>query len=135
VKQKYLYLLALLSGLILSLAWPMHGFPFLLLFGFVPLFFIEDYFHNNKGQINKYAIFKYLYIAFFTWNILTTWWILNSTIFGAIMAILLNSFFMAIVFFINIKIADQALDNIYAEFNFSNLISTQQKLSKLKKEQ
>lgn len=100
MKQKYLYLLALLSGLILSLAWPMHGFPFLLLFGFVPLFFIEDYFHNNKGQINKYAIFKYLYIAFFTWNILTTWWILNSTIFGAIMAILLNSFFMAIVFFI-----------------------------------
>ena len=40
----------------------------------------------------------YSYPAFFTWNLLTTWWIVNSTVVGAVMAIVINSFFMAVVF-------------------------------------
>jgi len=98
MKKVHLYLLSLLSGLILSLAWPMYGFPFLLFIGFIPLLFIIDHLDKYKHNFHKYSIFQFSYIAFFTWNLLTTWWIWNSTIFGAIMAVLLNSLFMAIVF-------------------------------------
>ncbi len=100
MKRKHLFLLSLLSGLILSLGWPMYGFPFLLFFGFVPLLFIIDALDKNPERHHKYSIFQYAYLAFFTWNLLTTWWIWNSTIFGAVMAVLLNSLFMALVFMI-----------------------------------
>ncbi len=99
-KKIHLYLLSILSGLILSLGWPMHGFPFLLFFGFVPLLFIIDHLDANRQKFHKYSIFQFSYVAFFTWNLLTTWWIWNSTEFGAIMAVLLNSLFMALVFMI-----------------------------------
>jgi len=100
MKKAHLYLLSLLSGVILSLAWPMYGFPFLLFIGFIPLLFIIDHLDEYKQNFHKYSIFQFSYIAFFTWNLLTTWWIWNSTIFGAIMAVLLNSLFMAIVFMV-----------------------------------
>lgn len=78
----------------------MYGFPYLLFFGFVPLLFIEDHIFKNRLDFHKYSLMKYAYVAFVIWNLLTTWWIWNSTIFGAIMAVLLNSLFMAIVFWI-----------------------------------
>lgn len=100
MKKIHLILLSVLSGVILSLGWPMYGFPFLLFFGFVPLLFIVDHLDANRQAFHKYSIFQFAYLAFFTWNLLTTWWIWNSTIFGAIMAVLLNSLFMSIVFMI-----------------------------------
>jgi apolipoprotein N-acyltransferase len=99
-KTVNLYFLSVLSGVILSLGWPMNGFPFLLFFGFVPLLFVIDYIDSHRDFFHKYSIFQYSYVAFFTWNLFTTWWIWNSTIFGAIMAVLLNSLFMAMVFVI-----------------------------------
>ena len=98
MKKIYLFLLAIASGLILSAGWPMNGFPFLLFAGFVPLLFVEDYISRFRENFNKFSVFSYAYITFFIWNLLTTWWIWNSTIFGAIMAVILNSLFMAIVF-------------------------------------
>jgi len=98
MKKIYLFLLAVASGLILSAGWPMNGFPFLLFAGFVPLLFIEDYINRFRGNFNKFSMLTYSYVAFFIWNLLTTWWIWNSTIFGAIMAVILNSLFMAMVF-------------------------------------
>lgn len=100
MKPKHLYFLSILAGIILSLGWPMHGIPYLLFFGFVPLLFIEEHIYQNQKDFHKYSILKYAYVAFVIWNLLTTWWIWNSTIFGAIMAVLLNSLFMAIVFWI-----------------------------------
>ncbi len=100
MKKLQLYILSILSGLILSLGWPMYGFPFLLFFGFVPLLFIIDHLDENRQKYHKYSIFQFGYVAFFTWNLLTTWWIWNSTAFGAVMAVLLNSLFMALVFMI-----------------------------------
>ncbi|MCF8365640.1 MAG: apolipoprotein N-acyltransferase [Bacteroidales bacterium] len=100
MKKVHLYLLSVLSGVILSLGWPMHGFPFLLFLGFVPLLFIIDHLDEHHQKFHKYSIFQFSYLAFFIWNSLTTWWIWNSTIFGAVMAVLLNSLFMAIVFMV-----------------------------------
>jgi len=91
--------LAILSGVLLSLSWPTLGFPYLIFFAFVPLFIIEKQnVENAHGVLRKTLIYSYL--AFFIWNLATTWWIWNSTEFGAIVAIILNSFFMALVWLV-----------------------------------
>jgi len=92
-------LLALLSGLLLSLGWPANGFSFLLLLALVPLLFIEDNLCADKNNNSRFAILPYAYITFFLWNALTTWWIFYSTLPGAIMAVVFNSLFMSLVFF------------------------------------
>ncbi len=98
MKKYKLFLGSLLSGLIFTAAWPEKGFPVLLFFAFVPLLFIEDYIYRNKARFNALCFLGYTYLGFFVWNLLTTWWIWNSTSFGAIIAIVCNSFFMAFVF-------------------------------------
>lgn len=89
-------LLSILSGVLLSLAWPANGFPYLIFLAFIPLLQIE----NETSKQSKRAllgIFGYSYLSLFLWNLLTTWWIWNSTSIGAIMALLLNSLFMSLV--------------------------------------
>ncbi len=90
--------MAILSGLLLSVSWPVSGFPFLLFIAFVPLLYIEDFIAKNKHNFIKSSVFFYSYITFFIWNLLTTWWIYYSTFFGAVMAVVCNALFMAIVF-------------------------------------
>lgn len=98
MKRYHIVLLSLLSGLLFTLAWPINGIPTLLFTAFVPLLIIEDYFRNRNNQYSVFAIIPYLLPAFFTWNLLTTWWIVNSTFVGAALAIVLNSIFMTFWF-------------------------------------
>jgi len=95
IKKKYLYLLSLISGLLLTFGWPANGFPLLLFFGFIPILFIEDYIFNNKNLFNRFSFFWYAIISMIIWNTLTTYWIYYSTAVGVVFAILLNSLFMA----------------------------------------
>lgn len=98
LRKWHLALLASLSGLLLAFSWPTKGFPGLLFIAWVPLFFIEQYFFEHKDRNGNWSLFIWVYLAFFIWNALTTWWIWNSTKVGSIAAIILNSLFMAIVF-------------------------------------
>ncbi len=98
MKKKHLILLSILSGLILTFAWPERGFPGLLFFGLIPLLIIENQIFNNPKNFRRLSVLYFSYPAFFIWNGLTTWWIYNSTGIGAILAIVLNSLFMAIIF-------------------------------------
>ncbi|MEI7726701.1 MAG: apolipoprotein N-acyltransferase [Bacteroidota bacterium] len=97
-RKSHLILLSLLSGAILSLGWPERGFPGLLFIGLVPLLMVEDQMFRLPEKFVKFSALFYAYPGFFLWNLLTTWWIVNSTFVGALMAIVLNSLFMAIVF-------------------------------------
>ncbi|MEI6898780.1 MAG: apolipoprotein N-acyltransferase [Bacteroidota bacterium] len=90
--------MSLVSGGLLSLAWPERGFPGFLFIGFVPLLWIENHLFENRTLYRKLSAFYYSYPAFLAWNGLTTWWICNSTGIGAIMAVILNSMFMALIF-------------------------------------
>ncbi|MBN3036562.1 MAG: apolipoprotein N-acyltransferase [Bacteroidales bacterium] len=94
MRKYHLLLLSLLSGLLFAAAWPEKGFPGFLFLSFVPLLIIEDYFLTHKYDFNKFSIFFYSYPAFFFWNLLTTWWIWNSTP-VAVMAWILNAMFMS----------------------------------------
>lgn len=88
--------LALLSGILLALSWPARGFPFLIFFAFVPLFWMEDRALSRRYQVRTAGVFLYFWLAFGVFNLLTTWWILHATLPGMIAAVLLNSLFMAI---------------------------------------
>lgn len=98
MKRYQLLLLSVVSGLILSAGWPANGFAPLLFLGFVPLLLIENHFRENRAENSPFSIFWYIFPAFVIWNILTTYWIYNSTLEGAIAAIFLNSLFMGTVF-------------------------------------
>ena len=98
MKKTSLLLLSIASGLIFSLSWPMGGFPGLIFFAFIPLFFLEDELANNKDKYHTWHALFYSYPAFFVWNLLTTWWIYNSSLFGVSMALFFNSLFMSLVF-------------------------------------
>ena len=90
------YLLAILSGLLLSFAWPIDGFTYLIFFSFVPLFFIQkDLKESNKKSRLRFFFFSYL--AFFIFNIITTYWVYFASPFGSIAAFILNSLFMALI--------------------------------------
>lgn len=98
MKKSSLLLLSLLSGLIFALSWPMRGFPGLIFFAFIPLLYLEDELQRRKADFHIYHALLLSYPGFFIWNLLTTWWIYNSTGFGVTMAVLFNSLFMSLVF-------------------------------------
>ncbi len=93
--NRYL-LLALATGLLLALSWPARGFPFISFFAFIPLLFLEEEFFRQRKTRHALSFTMYAWISFFVFNLLTTWWILFATIPGMIVAVLLNSIFMTI---------------------------------------
>jgi apolipoprotein N-acyltransferase len=104
VKTYQLYLLALLSGLLLTFAWFPHGFVPLIFIGFVPLLILERQVFVAPGKYPVLTLFACSYLAFFTWNILTTWWVKNASFGGAALAILCNALLMSAVFLIVHKV-------------------------------
>lgn len=104
IKPNYL-LLCLFSAILLSAGWLFHLSIFIF-FAFVPLLQLED---SLSKQINlpkrKLKLFGYVYLTFFIWNILTTWWVCLASVGGGIVAFVFNSLFMSIIFviFSNLK--------------------------------
>ena len=85
--------LALLTGGLLTAAWPTWGIAPLVFIGLVPLLLLED----RIAQGEKGRLFWLSFLAFLVWNVASTWWIWNATP-AAIFAWLLNALFMTTVF-------------------------------------
>lgn len=83
-------LLSVLSGLLLFLAWPVTNITVTVFIAFIPLMMIE------QMQFSRLKFFGLIYLGMFTWNVTTTWWIWNSTMIGAWLAIVVNSLLMCI---------------------------------------
>jgi len=62
----------------------------LIFIAFVPLLMVAD-----KVQSRK-SFFGHIYLAMLLWNLLTTWWIINASMAGAVMAFIANSFLMSL---------------------------------------
>lgn len=127
MNKRLLLSLPVISGVLLALSWPANGFPILLFLGLVPLLLIEDHLLKNRIQHSTFHVFYRVFPAFVIWNALTTWWIYNSTFFGAVMATLVNSICMSLVFWAfhftrrNLKNPDQgymSLVFIWISFEF-----------------
>lgn len=92
--------LSLLSGLLLAFSWPEIGvFPFIF-FSFLPLFVLEGLVSNSDINKKGVIIFLYSFLSFLVFNIITTYWIYHSTLFGAAIAFIINSLLMATVFWL-----------------------------------
>ena len=99
IPKRILPLLPVISGLLLALSWPERGFPLLLLVAFVPLLILEDL-KRKDPAITRLSIYWMVFPAFLIWNALTTYWIYNSTLFGAAVATLLNTFCQSLMFWL-----------------------------------
>jgi apolipoprotein N-acyltransferase len=98
IRKSFTYTFAtLLSGVLLWLSWPEKGFTFLIFFALIPLFFVENIFTTRGKLLRPGKMFAHFFLGMLTWNLLTTWWIYNSTDVGSFVAIGLNSLFMAII--------------------------------------
>ena len=89
---------SLISGLLLASAWPVNGITPLIFVSLIPLLFVEDIISKDNLGKKNLRLFFYSYVAFLTWNIATTWWIVYTTLPGAIFANLANSSFYSIIF-------------------------------------
>ena len=89
-------LLSIATGILLALSWPARGIPLLAFVALVPLLWVEDHFHAERKHSRLTRMFVHAWLAFFVFNLLTTWWIMFATIPGMLVAVLLNPVFMAI---------------------------------------
>ena len=89
-------LMSLLAGLLLALSWPARGVPFLAFFALLPLFWVEDHFFHRGMETRPVRVFLHMWLAFFVFNLLTTWWIMYATVPGMVVAVVLNPVFMAV---------------------------------------
>ncbi|MDO5608063.1 MAG: apolipoprotein N-acyltransferase [Capnocytophaga sp.] len=88
-------LLAVISGLLLALSWPVYGFPIFLFVALVPLLIAEKRIRKQYRH-TKRRVLMVSYLAFLIWNSITTWWIWYSTEIGMVFAILTNTLLMSI---------------------------------------
>lgn len=87
-----------LSGVLLGGGFmPMPTF-FLMFVGFVPLLWVEDVVAKERETASKWTIFKFAFNTFLIWNLLSTWWIQNSSFVAGMLGNTLNAVFMCIPF-------------------------------------
>lgn len=106
-RPAFLYLsCCLISGILGWMSWPERGFSPLIFLAFVPVFWMDYVSSTGLAKRSAFRMFGNFFLSMMIWNSLTTWWIWNSTDVGSIVALALNSFFMAIIwqlFFITKK--------------------------------
>lgn len=89
-------LLSTLSGLLLGIGFPdILPLPFLLWFAWVPLLLLEQEW-RLKGESKKRELLPYLFHTFVLWNIVATYWVMNTSFFAGLFANFANSLLMCI---------------------------------------
>lgn len=95
------WLLSILSGLLFALAWPaIGGQSYLIFLAWIPLLVAEKELSNSAKRFKALRIFGFAYLTFFIFNLLTTWWIYYASDWGMVAAVVCNSLFMAITFWL-----------------------------------
>ena len=82
----------------LAFAWYPHGLLPLIFIAFIPLMAVEYIVFHNPDKYKARTVYFAAFIAFFIFNLLTTWWLVNASWGGAVIAVALNSVFMSYVF-------------------------------------
>ncbi len=95
-QNRKLLIWSTLSGILLSLGFPISPLTPFMFIGFVPLLLVEKSIADSRASPSKWEVFKYSYHALVLWNICTTYWVWNTAFVAGIVAIFLNAFFMTI---------------------------------------
>lgn len=83
----------------MGLSWPATGNLAPLFFiALIPLLYVEYTVFQNPEKYKSRHLYFYAFLCFLTFNTFTTWWIWFASEAGMLMAVILNSIFMAIVF-------------------------------------
>jgi len=93
-------LYSLISGLLLGFSWPTYGASILIFISLIPLFFLEKSIRKDIYKYKNIRFFAYTFFSILIWNIITTWWLINASVFGMIFAINHNAFFYSLLFLI-----------------------------------
>lgn len=92
-----LLLMAVTTGVLLSLAIPVSGCTPLIFVALVPLLLAEDYIHHHRENFRKGSFFLIAFIAMLIFNASGSWWLKNASAAGAIMAVMVNTLLMTLV--------------------------------------
>ncbi len=91
------YLLSVLSGILMVIAFPFTGsLTFLVFFAWIPLLLVENDIAQHRYRSGK--LFIHGYITFIIFNVGTTFWVAYASPGGAYMAFTLNALFMTLAF-------------------------------------
>ncbi|MDF1672536.1 MAG: apolipoprotein N-acyltransferase [Vicingaceae bacterium] len=91
--------LSILSGLLMGISWPATGNLAPLFFvALLPLLYVEYNITQNPDKFKSRHLYFNAFLCFLTFNTYTTWWIWNASEAGMLMAVILNSIFMGIIF-------------------------------------
>lgn len=94
-----LHFIACATGLLLAAAWPPLPTAFIAFVAFLPLLYLEHLVSNPNNKYFGRNFFRLSYTAILLWNILTTYWVANSHIFGGLFAFVANTFLMCLPWF------------------------------------
>jgi apolipoprotein N-acyltransferase len=96
------YLLSFTAGLLASIAWISisTGLPIILSF----TIFIYLYYSIAESKRHHSTIFSVTLLGFFVFNIISFSWLHKASIPGAILAIMINSFMMSLVFWLSLLV-------------------------------
>ena len=100
---------SLISGLLLASSWPINGITPLIFVSLIPILLVEEIISNDNLGKKNLRLFFYSYIVFLTWNIATTWWIVHTTLPGAIFANFANSSFYSIIFLLYSRVKKKSI--------------------------
>ena len=89
--KRFSHLLIAIGGaLLLSASWPVSPLTLLIFVAWVPLLWVEDHARNGK------QFFAIVFLHMLLWNLLTTWWVWNASLPGALGAFFANSLVMCL---------------------------------------
>lgn len=111
---KYRILFSILSGLLFVPAWYSGGFGWLLFIAFIPLLIVEEDLVREKIRSSQFFLLPFL--TFFIWNLASTWWIKNASFAGLITALVVNTTFMTLPFWL-FTVTHRKLGNAYGYFS------------------
>ena len=86
---------ATLTGLLLGLGFPPSPLTFLVFVAWVPLLAMENSVYLHEERIRPKRIFLLAFHAFALWNIIATFWVINTALMAGLVANFLNAALMA----------------------------------------
>lgn len=91
-----LHLIALSTGVLLAMSWPPMPTAFIIFFAWLPLLYAEHLVSDPDSEYYGYSFFRVTYSSMLMWNLLTTWWVGNSHVYGGLVAFVANAFLMTL---------------------------------------
>ena len=96
LERKWLWA-ATVSGICLGLGFPPSPLTWLVLFAWIPLLWMEETMYQRDQKVVPRKVWIYSFHAFVLWNVITTFWVMNTALIAGIVANFLNAAIMATV--------------------------------------